>query len=127
MDGGVEECAAAGVPFDIDDAVAKARLELGGYRTVAAVHLNMVFVVDEAKCIVAGDGTATGWENQAAQVLIGEDKGFLAVEILRYRDEFGRAVFLLLFFACCWFAGLFVVVAEEGNVFAPTTPFFLLS
>ena len=102
------------VPFHVDDAVAKTRLQTVGYGAFAAVKLYVVFVVDEAQGIVAGDGIAAGGENQAGQVVVVHKERLFLVEVLAYHDEAGLGV---LFFG----RGSFGLLArsKEGHVFAP--------
>ena len=85
-DGGVEEEFLVHVPLDVEDTVAETGLQLGGYRTVSLVDLNLVLVVDVTKGIITWDGVTTPWEFILTDVFFRNVDGLLTVELLWY-DE----------------------------------------
>ena len=113
--GGIEEHLAVHVPFGIEDAVAETCFEFVGYRTGTFVYLYVPFVVDIAEDVVTRDGVAAGWVDILADILFGDEDGFLLVEVLAYDDiGFVGEFFLLLLGALCR-----RIVFQEGHELAP--------
>ena len=79
------------------------------------MYLDAVLVVDIAHDVIAGDGMATGGEDELVDVLLGDDEWLLLVEVFAHDEQFLRFgssfVFLFLFL---------VFVAQEWDVAAPT-------
>ena len=94
-DGGNEEEFLVHIPFHVKDAVAEARLQFGGHRTVALVDLYLVLVVDIAQGVVTGDGVATRRELILTDGLLVDVDRFLAVELLGYDKQFDLRFLLL--------------------------------
>ena len=88
FDGGIEELLLVHVPLGVYDAVAVAGFQLGCHWAGALVNLDAILVVDEAHNIVARDGVTTVGEYKLVDILLGEDKRFLLVEIFAYDEEF---------------------------------------
>lgn len=83
--------------FASSDAVAVARLELVGDRTVALVNLNALFVVDKTKDVISGDGVAAMAELILTDVVVVDEDGFFAVEFLRNHKELLCGILFLRF------------------------------
>ena len=106
-DGGLKVEDLVHVPLDVEDAVSVARLQFGGHRTGALVDLNLVLVVDIAEGVVAGDGVTAAWELVLLDILLGDEDGLLAVELLGHDEELLLGTLLLF------------LLADERHVFEP--------
>ena len=109
-DGGVEEVALVHVPFGIEDAVAKAGFQLGSHRTAALVDFYLSLAVDESQHVVTRNGVAAVLEFILVDVLVADEDGFLAIEIVGHHKE------SLLLRAFCL---LLLTLSEEGHQLAP--------
>ena len=107
-DRGVEIEGLVHIPLDIEDAIAEAGLQFRGHRTVALVDLNLVLIVNIAEGIIAGDGVTAARELILTDIILCDEDGFLAVELLRYHKEFLLWLFLLF------------LIADKGHVLQPT-------
>ena len=79
------------------------------------MYLDAVLVVYVSHDVIAWNGMATVGTDKLVDVLVCDDKRFLLVEFLAYREE--------LLQMCSDFALVFLVaisLAEERNVIAPT-------
>ncbi len=103
------------VPFGIEDAVAETCLELVGYRTGTFVYLYVPFVVDIAEDVVTRDRVAAEWVDILADILLGDEDGFLLVEVLAYDDIGFVGEFFLLLLGALWRR----IVFQEGHELAP--------
>ena len=74
------------IPLDIENAVAKAGFQFGCHRTCPLMDLNLVFVVDIAQSVIAGNRVAATGEFVLCDVFLREVNRFLAVEFL-WNDE----------------------------------------
>ena len=81
-DGCIEVQLLVHIPLDIEYAVTVAGLKLGCNRTGTLMYLNLILVVDIAKCIVARDGVTAAHELVLLEVLLADVNGFLAVELV---------------------------------------------
>ena len=109
-DSGIEVEFAVHVPLDVENAVAVAGLELGGYRTGTLVYLNLILIVDVAQGIVARNGVTAAHELILFDVLFRDVNGLFAVELVGHHKQLllGRLLLFLL------------VAANKRDVLAPT-------
>ena len=107
------------VPFCIEYAVAVTRLEFCRYGARTLVDFYAVLAVDEAERVVAGNRMAALWEDELADVFVGDIDWLLAVETFLYYEIVRLLLFLFLF-----------LLADEGDEFAQVSGqvlFFLLA
>ena len=97
MNRSIKEESLVHVPFRIQDAVAVARLELVGDRTVALVNLNALFVVDKTKDVISRDGVAAMAEPVLTDIIVVDKDGLLAIEFLRNHKELLCGILFLRF------------------------------
>ena len=99
------------IPLRIEDAVAVARLELGGHRTGALVDLYLFLAGDITQGVVARDRVTTAGEDIGVDILLCDVDRLLAVELVGDHHEV-VALALLLFLLC-------VAAADEGYELTP--------
>ena len=98
------------IPLDVENAVAVAGLELGGYRTGTLVYLNLILVVDIAQGIVARNGVTAAHELILLDVLFRDVDGLFAIELVGHHKQ--------LLLGCLLF--FLLVAANKRDVLSPT-------
>ncbi len=76
------------IPRRIENARAKAGLELACCGTGTFVDLHMSFAVNKPKNVITGDGVATLWKDIHADGALGYDTRYLFVEVLIRHEQF---------------------------------------